>query len=221
MVERKAVSRRYVSRRREETAAQTRAAVLAAARDLFVDAGYAATTIEQIAVRAGVSKPTVFASVGSKRDLIKSLRDQAMAGDDEPVSIAERPWFREVLEEADPRESVRMHARTVVGLHFRAGDLNEVIRRGAGADPEIRELWETVERERRADAATFVDHLIGKTTLRAGLDRDAAVDLVWVFTSADAFHRLVRMRRWSARRYEEWLTQTFLDQLLPPGSDGS
>jgi hypothetical protein len=90
-----------------------------------------------------------------------------------------------------------------------------VLRSGAGADAELRELWETAERQRRADAATFVDSLLTKSALRPGLGREAAIDIVWVLTSADAFHRLVRMRRWSYQRYDAWLTQTFLDQLLP------
>jgi AcrR family transcriptional regulator len=206
--------RRYFSPRREETAAQTRRRVLDAARGLFVDKGYVATTVEQIAALAGVSKPTVFAAVGSKITIMRRLREEAMAGDDEPIPIAERPWFREALEAKDPRESVRLHARTVAGLHRRAGDLNEVMRSSAGADVELRELWETAERQRRTDAATFVDNLMTKTELRPGLDRHAAVDVVWLLTSADAFHRLVRMRRWSLKRYDDWLADTFVDQLL-------
>jgi AcrR family transcriptional regulator len=189
--------------------------VLDAARELFVAQGYVATTVDEIAARAGVSKPTVFAAVGSKSAIIRRLREEAMTGDNEPVAVAERPWFRTALNEPDPYESVRLHARMSAGMHRRAGDLNEVLRSGAGADLELRELWETAERQRRADAATFVDNLMSKTDLRPGLHRDAAVDVVWVLTSADAFHRLVRMRRWSYQRYDEWLIQTFLDQLLP------
>jgi AcrR family transcriptional regulator len=189
-----------------------------AARRLFVAQGYVATTVDEIAAGAGVSKPTVFAAVGSKSTIMRRLREQAMAGDDEPVAVAERPWFQTALAELDPYEAVRLHARMSAGMHRRAGDLNEVLRSGAGADVELRELWETAERQRRIDAATFVDNLLTKTDLRPGLDRDAAVDVVWVLTSADAFHRLVRMRRWSYQKYDAWLIQTFLDQLLPRGS---
>jgi hypothetical protein len=81
-------------------------------------------------------------------------------------------------------------------------------------------LWPTAERERRADAAVFIDALRRKGSLRAGLDRDSAIDIVWLFTGPEAFQRLVRARRWSLPRYEEWLAQTFLDQLLPPHATG-
>ena len=207
--------RRYRSPRRAESAAQTRHAILDAARVLFVNQGYVATTIDQIADRAGVSKPTVFASVGNKRDIIKELRDLAIAGDEDPVPLAQRPWFKEALEEPDPARSVDLHARTTVRLHQSAADLAEVLRTGAGADEELRQLWQTAEHERRADAATFIDALLSKGPLRAGLGREAAIDIVWVLTSADSFQRLVRARRWSTRRYEQWLAQTFRQQLLP------
>ena len=211
-------TRRYVSTRRAEAAGRTREAILAAARALFVKQGYGATTVEQIADAAGVSKPTVFAAAGNKRDLIKSLRDRAIAGDDEPIPLAQREWFREALDEPDPRQSVRLHARNVVRLHRNAGDLAEVLRTGAGADEELRKLWQTAERERRRDAAAFVDALLGRGALKAGLDRETAVDIVWILTGADSFQRLVRIRRWSMAHYEEWLAETFLQQLLPPGS---
>ena len=106
-------TRRYDSRRRELAARETRRAIVSAARELFLEDGYIATTIEKIAERAGVSKPTVFASVGNKRALLKAARDLAMAGDDEPVPIAKRSWFLEALAEPDPRRSVRLHARNV------------------------------------------------------------------------------------------------------------
>ena len=73
--------RAYRSPRRQEQARQTRAAVLAAARERFLEWGYSATTIEEIAAAAGVSKPTVFTAVGnSKAQLLKVVRDVAMAG---------------------------------------------------------------------------------------------------------------------------------------------
>ena len=211
-----AAPRRYVSARRAETAARTREAILQAARTLFVKQGYVATTIEEIAESAGVSKPTVFASVGTKRAIIKHLRDRAIAGDDEPIPLAQRGWFREALDEPDPRRSIRLHARNVVRLHRSAGDLSEILRSGAGADEELRKLWQTAEHERRLDARTFVDTLRKKTSLRTGLDREAAIDIVWVLTSADWFQRLVRARNWTTDRYEKWLAETFQQQLLPP-----
>jgi hypothetical protein len=98
--------------------------------------------------------------VGNKRAIIKQLRDLAIAGDDQPVALAERPWFKQALDEHDPRRSLRLHARNIVRLRQSAADLAEVLRSGAGADQELRELWQTAEHERRVDAGTIIDALL-------------------------------------------------------------
>jgi AcrR family transcriptional regulator len=208
--------RRYISPRRQQTAQQTRRAVLAAAHGLFVERGYLATTVEQIAQRAGVSKPTVFASVGSKRTLLKQLRDLAMAGDEQPVPVAQRAWYQQALREPDPYRSLRLYARNVVDMLERSADLHEVLRSAAGGDPELAELWQASEDERRTGAGYVVDALLGKGPLKPGLDRDAAVDLLWVLTSTVSFQGLVRTRSWPRHKYEQWLGDTFCEQLLPP-----
>jgi TetR/AcrR family transcriptional regulator, regulator of autoinduction and epiphytic fitness len=209
-------TRRYVSPLRRDAAARTRQAVLDAARELFAAQGYTATTIEQIAGRAGVSKPTVFAAVGSKQAILKQLRDIALAGDDEPVPVAQRPWYREALAEPDPRRALRLYARNATAIHRRAADVHEVLRAAAASDQDLHGLWRASEDERRGGAAIVVDALLGKSPLKAGLDRAAAIDIVWVLTASDIFWRLVRTRRWSHAQYENWLGDTLCAQLLPP-----
>ena len=209
-------TRRYVSPLRRDAAARTRQAVLDAARELFAAQGYTATTIEQIAGRAGVSKPTVFAAVGSKQAILKQLRDIALAGDDEPVPVAQRPWYREALAEPDPRRALRLYARNATAIHRRAADVHEVLRAAAASDQDLHGLWRASEDERHGGAAIVVDALLGKSPLKAGLDRAAAIDIVWVLTASDIFWRLVRTRRWSHAQYENWLGDTLCAQLLPP-----
>ena len=86
----------------------------------------------------------------------------------------------------------------------------------AAADGELAELWQASEDERRTGAGYVIDALLGKGPLKPGLDRDSAVDLLWVFNGSGIFRRLVRRRGWTSRRYEQWLADTFCDQLLPP-----
>ena len=208
-------SRRYVSPLRDRAAQQTRQAVLAAAREMLIAQGYVATTMEQIAGRAGVSKPTVFASAGSKRAILKQLHDQALVGDDQPVPVASRPWYREALADPDPRRSLRLHARNVVRMQQRYADLDEVLQMAAAADDELRQLWRITEDQRRTGAGYVIDALLRKEPLRPGLDREAAIDLLWAITAADIFRRLTHHREWPVQRYEEWLGNTFCEQLLP------
>jgi AcrR family transcriptional regulator len=209
-------ARRYVSPLRQDGAARTRQAVLDAARELFVAQGYTATTVDEIAADAGVSKPTVFAALGSKQAILKQLRDIALAGDDEPIPVAQRPWYREALAEPDPRRALRLYARNATAIHRRSADIHEVLRSAATSDKELHDLWRASEDERRGGARLVVDALLRKTRLKAGLGRVAAIDIVWVLTSSDIFWRLVRTRRWSGARFESWLGETLGEQLLPP-----
>jgi AcrR family transcriptional regulator len=209
-------ARRYVSPLRQDAAARTRQVVLDAARELFAAQGYTATTVDQIAGRAGVAKPTVFAAAGSKQAILKQLRDITLAGDDEPVPVAQRPWYREALAEPDPRRALRLYARNATAIHRRSADVHEVLRAAAASDKDLHELWRASEDERRGGATIVIDALLQKSRLKAGLDRAAAIDIVWVLTASDIFWRLVRTRRWSDAQFQSWLGDTLCAQLLPP-----
>src|ERR671920_68376 len=105
MSEVKGSERPYSSPLRAQQADATRRAVLNAASELFIAQGYGATTLDQIAVRAGVSKPTVFSAVGNKQTVLSAIRDIAMAGDDEKLSIVERPLAEQIRQEPDPHRA--------------------------------------------------------------------------------------------------------------------
>jgi AcrR family transcriptional regulator len=208
-------SRRYTSGVREESARNTRARVLNAAESLFAADGYVATTVDLIASTAGVSKPTVFASVGSKRAILVLLRDRALAGDDEPVPVAQRAWYQEALNEPDQRRSLRLHARNVVNIKLRVATMDLVLERAAGADPELAQLWDEAQRTRRMGAQLVVNALADKGPLRPGLSKRAAVDLLWTLSASGLFQSMVVDSGWSRQRYESWLADLFCAQLLP------
>jgi AcrR family transcriptional regulator len=199
-------ARGYSSPRRRQQAAATRAAVLAAARELFLAQGYGATTVEQVAARAGVSKPTVFTAVGNKQTLLKVVRDVAMAGDDEPVPVGERPAARRIEEEPDLGRAVELLTEQWTALSERYAALDAVLR-GAAESGEVgpRELWRASEEQRLAGARQWTAALVGKAPLAAGLDLAAAVDLMWLLMAPDHYHRLVGGRGWERERFRRWL----------------
>lgn len=205
-------SRGYVSPLREEAARATRSAVLRAAHELFVERGYGATTVDEIAARAGVSKPTVFAAVGSKSTLLKQVRDVAIAGDERDVPVAQRMTAQEVLAGATGEEVLRRYARFAADINSRYAAVSEVLHQAAGSDAEMRALWQESERQRRAGADMVVREVARKGRLRH--PRAASVDLLWSFTAPEHLARLVHDRGWSLRRFERWLGDTLCEQLL-------
>jgi AcrR family transcriptional regulator len=187
--------------------------VLLAAAQLFTAGGWRATTIDQIAARAGVSRPTVFA-VGSKAQLLKQARDVAMAGDDADAPVSQRESVQLVLAEQDPRRFLAAMAEHVTGVQERYGPLEVVLRHAAFADQELAELWRASEQQRRIAAAMFVDSLAGRASL-AG-PRDQMVDVAWLLMAVDTHAQLVRDRGWSRRDYLSWLATTLEAVLLAP-----
>lgn len=204
--------------RREQQARATRAAVLRAAIDLFVAQGYAATTMDQIATAARVSRPTVFA-VGSKPRLLALARDLVMAGDDELAPVSMHESAQRVLREPDPRRLLRLLADHIVGVQERYSRLDEVLHSAADADEDLAELWRTSEAQRRTGATLFLRALADRTPL--ALPEHEAVDVLWTLMAPDLHTRLVRTRGWPRERYVDWLTHALRAHLVVSAHIGS
>lgn len=208
--------RQYSSPLRERQAESTRRAVLDAAAALFIAQGYGATTIEQIAARAAVSKPTVFAAVGNKQTVLRAVRDVAIAGDDAPVPVAKRPMTDRIRSEPDQRRAVRLLAQHLSDVADRYAVINEVIHTAANSGEEdLRELWQSEEDQRLTGAQLWIEVLTAKGPLRPGLDRSTAIDSLWLLMSPDNYHRLVNGRHWTKTKYQRWLTDSIELLLLP------
>jgi AcrR family transcriptional regulator len=207
--------RPYSSPLRERQASTTRRAVLDAARELFITQGYGATTVEQIAQRAGVSKPTVFTAVGSKQMVLRAVRDVAIAGDDEPVPVARRPATDRIRAEPDQRRAAGLLAQHLTGVASRYAEIHEVLHAAAdGGEQELRELWETEEDQRLTGARFWIGVLTSKGPLRPHLSNGTAADVLWLLMSPDQCYRLVHRRRWTKQKYQRWLAASIMQLLL-------
>ena len=213
------VKRPYQSPLRQAQARTTRKAVIGAAARLFAERGYVATSIDEIAAAAGVSRATVFSSVGGKPVLLKAAFDVAIVGDDEPVSLPDRPRSKAIREEPDQRRYLSMYAGLVTEMWVRLGGIYEAVRGAASADPEAGDLWETHQAQRRVGAANVVGDLLGKGSLREGLEEGAAADIVWVLNDPGLYHQLVDRQGWKPERFETWLAESMVRLLLPDQSN--
>ena len=210
------VNRDYRSKLRAAQARETRRSIVSAAAELFSTNGFGATTIDAVAAAAGVSRKTVFTAVGGKLALLKTALDWAVAGDDEPVSLAERPSIRRLLDGDDPEELVGGWAALLAGIDVRAASLFRALEVAAGIDPEAAALLERSQRDRSAGARAIVERLRALGALRADLTVAEAVDVAWLATDPALYDRLVRIRGWSADRFADWLGRTLAQQLVAP-----
>lgn len=219
MVRRTQPSKRtYDSSGRRARADEGRRRILAAAHDLFVARGYAATTVADIAAAADVSVPTVYAA-GSKAELLKSCVDVALAGDLEPMAIADRPLSQWVYDTADAREVLSRYAVMMGELATRAGPIYAVVVRAADSDPTIAELLADLERQ-RLRASTIVAEAIAKRGgLPPGRTIEEARDTVWILNAPELYVTLTRKRRWSTTRYVAWSRNALLQLVAEPATD--
>ena len=205
--------RPYDASSRLESAARNRAAVLAACRELLFRDGYHRMTVRSVAGQAGVSPETVYKAFGGKPGLMKALWDVTLAGDDEPVAIADRPQMQEVRSAADPAEKLRRWAGFVRGANQRLAPLYGLL---AEAGPEVTQLLATTQQERLTGVRALVTHLADAGLLAAGRDPATAADACWALTGPRLFLDLTTDRGWQPDRYEDWLTGMLTANLLTP-----
>jgi AcrR family transcriptional regulator len=208
--------RPYRSAVREAAARRTRQAIVAAAAELFAAHGYAGTSLAAIAAAADVARPTVFAAFGSKAALLREVLDQALAGDDEPVPVASRPWFAPVWQARTPAAVLDAYATVCALIGERAAAVFETVRRAADDAPEVAELWVTLQQNRRAGARMVLDHTRRLGDLRPGPDVERAVDVLWFWNDPAHHAALVSGRGWSPGEYRDWLSARMREALLEP-----
>jgi AcrR family transcriptional regulator len=204
-------TRAYDSSRRRTAAAETQARVIEQATQLLVQRGYAGTTVADIAEAAQVSVPLVYASFGNKAGLLKRVLDVAIAGDNEPVALRDRPDVAAVKAATSARRRCDLTAALVAGVHRRTAGIFEVLRDAAGTDAEVATALTRGEQGRRIGMGEFVEVLASNGQLRANLDPDHATDVVWALTDPATYHRLVVQRGWEHAQYEEWLGRSIYD----------
>lgn len=206
--------RSYHSPRRDEQARETRQRILAAAHSLFVSNGYAATTLPAVAREAGVSAATVSVVFATKLRLLDALIKASVRGDELSAPLATRPWWQEMLREADPVRQFRLYARIARRIRERTADIAEIVRGAATADPEIAALRRGLRESRLQDCRGVAEALAAKQALCAGITVERATDLLWMLDSAETYWMLVVERGWSPGQYEEWLAQVLIHSLL-------
>jgi AcrR family transcriptional regulator len=193
---------------------RTRAAVVEAARDLFAERGYTATTIEAISDRSDTPQATVYRLFASKLGILKAVLDVSIAGDDEAVAMLDRPQVRALLEDPDPHSQVAAFAALLRELMARTAPVHRLLADAARSDPEAASLLGEVARQRQQGQQRVARSLARSGGLRAGLRERDAADVIHALASPEVYSLLVLDRGWSGERYEQWLTAILSDQLL-------
>jgi TetR/AcrR family transcriptional regulator, regulator of autoinduction and epiphytic fitness len=192
-----------------------RAAFVGAARELFLDRGYGATTMEAISEAADVPPATVYRLFASKIGILKALLDVSIVGDDEDVAVTDRPEVRSMLSEEDAGAQLAGFVRLTMEINGRTAPVYRILESAAASDPEAGPLLDELTRQRTQGQRTITRSLARRGALRAGLRERDAADLIHALASPELYRLLVVDREWKVERYERWLCETLCSQLLP------
>ena len=193
--------RPYRSTHRQQQAARTRALVLEAATSLFTDRGWSATGMRDIAKEAGVAVETVYASFGSKTDLLLTAIDVAVVGDAEPVALSQRPEFT-ALGVGDFTDRLDAAVRMIARINDRTWRLRRALNEAAGSEPQLEAKLHELELRRRHNTRQGVEMVLGRPV------DDQVLDGLWVLMGADVYYLMTQIGERSVEAYERWLAAT-------------
>ncbi len=197
-----------------------RRAVVQAARALFLERGYAATTIGAISNSSDVPPATLYRLFSSKLGILKALLDMSIAGDEEAVPVQDRPNVRVLFADPDPRSQLSGFAGITAVIMSRAEPVYRILVSAAGSDPDAAALLAEQARQRDQGQEQIARSLARTGALRPGLRERDAADIIHALMSPEVYRLLVRDRGWDPDQYRQWLTTTLIGQLLPPPATG-
>jgi AcrR family transcriptional regulator len=212
-------TRRYRSETRAQQAGRTRERILEAARDLFLEEGFARTTINTVAERAGVSVETVYATYRSKPRLLGEVIRAAVRRGAEPEDPLERGWVKTLLTlpDLDRRlESFAVHTAETLRL---TSPLHVVIRDAGTGAAELSELDRDLRELRYGDQAKIMQAIARGGGLAAGTSASQAAETFSALASPELHNVLTDGRGWSEKRYARWLVRTLKSTLLPSNGE--
>ena len=211
--------RTYDASRRRAAAERTRLAVLAAARDLFTEGGYAATSVQAVADRAGVSLDTVYATVGRKPQLLLAVHDMALAEGPDPRPARQRDYVQAVSEAPTAEAKIRVYAAAMARVLPRSVPIMRALSEAGATEPGCAAQHEAISERRAANMRLFVADLRATGELRADLSDDDAADLVWSLNSPEWFG-LMESRGRTPEEYGRLLAEVLVRTLLARAAGG-
>jgi TetR/AcrR family transcriptional regulator, regulator of cefoperazone and chloramphenicol sensitivity len=202
------VKRQYRSPRREAQARRTRERIVDAARRLWVERGFATTTMEGIAAEADVAVQTVYGAFGSKGAILTALlgRLEREAGGE---TLA-----RELGAARTPRRQLALVAAFNRSLFQGGADIIAIALGSTAVDADVAAWAAEGDRRRREGQARIVAGWHAAGALRPEIGRSEARDVLYSLTSPEVYLLLVKTSGWPPGRYERWLDRTLSTLLL-------
>jgi AcrR family transcriptional regulator len=205
--------RKYSSAVRDEQAARTRTRILDAASALFLEHGYARTTMKDIADRAGVARDTVHAVYGSKARVLTALIDQRLVPDRSVTNVTQTPDAQAIKDEVDQRRQIEIFADWITRISTGLRPVFEILRTASAVEPEMAAVFAEMDRFRLKNMHTYARWFAARGSLRVSTRR--AGEIIWTLASPDVGRMLCDELGWSQSQHARWLAEALINTLLP------
>jgi AcrR family transcriptional regulator len=192
---------------RRRHAQETRREIVRAARLLFSEGGYAATSIEVVAGEAGVAARTVFAIFGTKKAILGAICEEWLSEAGVMETVAEG------LAERDLRRRLALVAYSSRRQWESERGVRSMLEGAAASDADVARMVAGWKSDRARSLHAIVEGL--ESDLRDGIDADHGGAIIRALTSAEVYSELVAGEGWTPAEYEEWLAGLLRDVLLP------
>jgi len=193
---------------RRRQALETRRAIAQAARSVFAQRGYAATSIDLVAEEAGVAARTVYAIFGTKKAILGAICEEWLTEAGVMQTVAQG------LAERDLRRRLALVAHSSRRQWESERGVRSMLEGAAASDAEVARMVAGWKRDRASSLGAVVEGLEGE--LRSGVDGDRARAIIRALASAEIYSELVTGEGWTPTEYEDWLAGLLADVLLPP-----
>ncbi|HEY6684564.1 MAG TPA: helix-turn-helix domain-containing protein [Propionibacteriaceae bacterium] len=204
--------RKYSSAVREEQAARTRTRILDAAAELFLERGYARTTMKDIAVQADVARDTVHAIFGSKARVLTALIDHRLVPDGSVTNVTQLPEALAIKDEVDQRKQIELFAKFIAGISTELRPVFEILRTASAVEPEMAKVFEEMNQFRMNNMRTYASWIAARGPLRVSTRQ--AGEIIWALASLDVARMLCDELGWTESQHARWLSDTLIRTLL-------
>jgi AcrR family transcriptional regulator len=165
-------------------------------------------TIAAIAGAAGVAASTIYATFKSKEGILRALMEASLFG---PAFQQAQALLSGV---ADPLRQIEATAQVARAIYDGERQDLGMIRHASGFSPALRAVEQEFESRRFAMQQARITALFAAGRARPGLTEDEARRIMWLLTGRAVYQALVQDGGWTADRYQDWLQDTLLSQLV-------
>jgi AcrR family transcriptional regulator len=189
-----------------------------AALRLFVDRGYVATSVESIALEAGVAPATVYQAFGTKQGVLARALDTSIAGGATGRPLLEQDWVASARRRRSARGRLEVVVRHAAQVAARTAPLKQVMRDAAATDPRVRELIREDHERRRTTQRALVEVAVGDDRLRPGMTTDRAAATFFLLVSSGGYELARDMLGWTEDEWRTWLLGVLTQELFGDAS---